>query len=85
MNRGKDPYVVGLRVLPCTWCTTATVHDTHKSWFHCESCRRCYACGEDKPCAMCQRYDGNFFERLNAGVISPDWLDKAMQWIRDGK
>ena len=34
---------------------------------------------------MCQRYDGEFFEKLNAGVISADWLDKAMQWIKDGE
>jgi hypothetical protein len=85
MNRGKDPYVVGLRRLNCQWCTTTTVHDTHKSWLHCQTCQRCYSCGEAKPCAMCQRYDAQLFERLSAGVISADWLDQAMQWMRDGK
>jgi len=81
MNPGKEPYAIGLRRLNCQWCATATVHDTHKFWLHCSRCTRCYACGKAQRCGHCLKYE-EACEKETAGVVPPDWLDRALEWIR---
>lgn len=84
-NHGKEPYAAGLRTLPCQWCAAATVHDTHKAWLHCSTCQRCYTCGEATPCGMCQRFQRSTLSTEQTRGLPLDWLEQAMQWIREGK
>ena len=83
MNRGKEPYAVGYRRLSCHWCRIATVHDTHKFWLRCHTCQRCYSCGEGLRCSHCLKYEEAVAKERD-GVMSLDWLDTALKWIKAG-